>query len=47
MVAKFKATDRKLLTEGPIGDGSDPIGMSFDGANVWVVNKGNSSISIK
>ena len=26
MVAKFKASDRKLLTEAPMGTGSDPVG---------------------
>jgi outer membrane protein assembly factor BamB len=45
MVAKFDVSDLSLAAEAPAG--SDPAGLSFDGANVWLVNKAANSVTIK
>jgi hypothetical protein len=45
MLAKFDASDFSLLTEAPAV--VDPAGLSFDGANIWLVSTEANSIALQ
>jgi DNA-binding beta-propeller fold protein YncE len=42
-VTKLQASDGANLGTFPVG--TNPIGVAFDGANIWVTNSGNTTIS--
>jgi DNA-binding beta-propeller fold protein YncE len=42
-VTKLRASDGALI--GTFPTGQFPEGAAFDGANVWVVNAGNNTVS--
>jgi YVTN family beta-propeller protein len=42
-VTKLRASDGALL--GTSGVGSSPVGIAFDGANIWVTNSGSASVT--
>src|SRR4029077_9623273 len=42
-VSKLRASDGKLL--GTFAVGSDPLGIAFDGANIWVATRDDSTVS--
>jgi len=40
---KLKASDGSLV--GTYSVGSYPIGIAFDGANIWVANNGSDNVT--
>jgi DNA-binding beta-propeller fold protein YncE len=42
-VTKLRASDGSTLGTFPVGAG--PVGVAFDGANIWVANSSDNTIS--
>ncbi len=42
-VTKLRASDGANLGTFPVG--TRPLGVAFDGANIWVANSGSSTVS--
>ncbi|MGC2424660.1 MAG: hypothetical protein WA666_09930 [Nitrospirota bacterium] len=42
-MTKLKASDGSLV--GTYNVGSNPLGIAFDGANIWVTNEGSNTVS--
>src|SRR2546422_11304122 len=43
MTTKLRASDGTVL--GTFAVGTDPIGVAFDGANIWVANEGSTNVT--
>ncbi len=42
-MSKLRATDGKVL--GTFTVGSNPLGIAFDGANMWIANRSSGTVS--
>jgi DNA-binding beta-propeller fold protein YncE len=47
LIFKINASDFSLVGSYPTGGETVPAGVSFDGANIWVVNSGANSVMVK
>jgi DNA-binding beta-propeller fold protein YncE len=43
-VTKLRASDGAVQPGSPFTAGTNPFGIAFDGANVWVANYGSNTV---